>query len=211
MDLTQKWQPPSAAQSQIQHSDLYNCFCFRPQNTSGIFPISLSLLLLVPTRDSQWTNSLLAKERLQNCFIEQHVPEAVLALETFGNFPPVFSQSSPISLEAFNQSHLYLGSPNTRSIWVWGVHSDCRKASNTNGQRSTSLNTNRDPVVNGASSSPTQTVEKNLTSLAETASVGMKNPPGPPLPYVPDMSSVFCKITYFPCTTWQRKTYRLNI
>lgn len=39
----------------------------------------------------------------------------------------------------------------------------------------------------------------------ETVSVGMKNLPGPPFPYVPDMSSVFCKITHFPCTTWQRK------
>lgn len=44
----------------------------------------------------------------------------------------------------------------------------------------------------------------------ETVSVGMKNLPGPPLLYVPDMSSVFCKITHFPCTTWQR-TYSLNI
>lgn len=67
----------------------------------------------------------------------------------------------------------------------------------------------QDPLVWGGQLS--LIMGEHFTSQPETVSTGTQNPPAPPLSHIRNASSVFCKIRHFPCTMWQRRTYRLNL
>lgn len=129
-----------------------------------------------------------------------------------GNFLPVFSQSLPISLEAFNGTSvpLHLGASKNLEYLSLGCAFRLQKSLKYQWAKEHQFE-HRDLWLKELYHHPHRWWRNTSLPWPETVSVGMKNLPGSPLPCVPDMSSLFCKVTCFPCTNWQRRTYRLNI
>lgn len=168
VDLTPKWQTSLCSTITNTAQRFRQLFLFSAPNTLEPSPfLFLDYCWYLPGTPNRQIPCWPSKDCTMVLFTNMSWKQCWL-WKLLGDFPPVFSQSSPISLKAFSGTSvpLHLGASKNVEYLSLGVHSDCRKASNTNGQSSSSLNTNRDPVVEGASSSPTQTVEEYLTSLA---------------------------------------------